>query len=236
MAEVVNRLVLDLSHHNTVSSWAQIRQAGIVGVIYKATEDDDYTDPTYAEARKGAEGAGLLWGAYHFLRPTSGMVEQARHFVQKVGNLSNVLLCADHEDDGVSLADLKIFLEEVFQLSGQRAVIYSGSVIKQQVGNQMIVWLGAYPRFWLAHYSPSPTWPKQIWSRYWLWQYTDGVSGPLPQDCPGVGGDVDCDSFLGDSARLKAEWTGNMVPVPSKPVVEITISAPPGVEVKVTRE
>lgn len=234
MAEAVNRLVLDLSHHNTVTSWAQIKAAGIVGVIYKATEDDDYTDPTYARAREEAQGAGLLWGAYHFLRP-GDMRKQAAHFINAVGRTAGVLLCVDHEDDGVSLEDLRTFCEEVFRLTGQRVVIYSGSVIKQQVGNQMIAWLANY-RLWLAHYSANPTWPKQIWFRYWLWQYTDGVSGPQPQDCPGVGGDVDCNSFVGEATRLKEEWTGNIVPVPSKPVVEVTISAPPGVEVKVVRK
>lgn len=33
---IPNRKVLDLSHHNLITSWADVKAAGIVGIIHKA--------------------------------------------------------------------------------------------------------------------------------------------------------------------------------------------------------
>src|SRR5262245_17169446 len=101
----MNDLVVDLSHHNPVTSWHALKSAGVVGVLYKATESDDYTDPTYATAKRKARAAGLLFGAYHFLRP-GNMQEQAEHFIDVAGTDLDIY-AADHEDEGVSLSKLK---------------------------------------------------------------------------------------------------------------------------------
>src|SRR5262249_39719025 len=78
--------------------------------------------------------AGLLWGAYHFLQP-GNMKDQAQYFVSKAGkNLD--LYVADHEDEGVSLDDLKTFLREVKRLTGKSSIIYSGHVLKEQLGDR----------------------------------------------------------------------------------------------------
>lgn len=62
MSEPINRKVLDISHHNDVQSWADIRGAGIVGIIHKATQGTGYADPTCLERALCALNAGLLWG------------------------------------------------------------------------------------------------------------------------------------------------------------------------------
>jgi lysozyme len=235
MSESVNRMVLDLSHHNTVASWVDVRLAGIVGVIYKATEDDNYVDPTYASSRVKAQLAKLLWGAYHFLRP-GDMRKQAQFFVRNAAsgsNLEGMVLAADHEDAGVSLEDLKVFLEEVQACSGGIVpIIYSGNVIKEQIGTKDVPWLRKY-KLWLAHYSSSPSWPKQVWAEYWLWQYSDGNVGPTPHGCSGVSGDVDTNSYEGSAEELREEWSANAKPTPEEPVVEVLITAPDGIRVNV---
>lgn len=235
MSEAINRMVLDLSHHNNVSSWVEVRLAGIVGVIYKATEDINYVDPTYDGARVKAQNTGLLWGAYHFLRP-GDMRVQAQHFVRTAAagsNLANMVLAADHEDAGVSLDDLRLFLEEVEACSGGIVpIIYSGNVIKEQIGTKNISWLRRY-KLWLAHYNSAPSWPKQIWADYWLWQYSDGNVGPTPHGCPGVSGDVDTNSFEGTAEELRSEWVERLPEPVEEPVVEVLITTPKGVKVNV---
>ena len=67
----INPLVVDLSHHNDVADFGKVKAAGIAGIIHKATEAIDFVDNTYAVRRGHAVNAGLLWGAYHFLRPVS---------------------------------------------------------------------------------------------------------------------------------------------------------------------
>lgn len=208
--------VIDISHWQENPDFDAIRQDGVVGVIHKATEGASNVDADYAPRRTQAEAAGLLWGAYHFLRP-GNMTTQARHFVENAGDID--IYAADHEDPGVSLDDLKAFLREVEALTGTKAIIYSGHVIKDQVH-------GRDPdlvdhRLWLAHYTTgTPTWPKDTWPTWWLWQYTDEGS------CAGIAGNVDCNHYQGTEDDLVSEWTGEAptpAPVPGTSEVTITI-------------
>lgn len=219
--------VIDLSHWNEIDQAAMdgLKAQGIVGVIHKATENDDYVDPTYNPRRNMAEAAGLLWGAYHFLRP-GDMIEQAKWFIECAINNSSgkndVLLAADHEDAGVTLNDLKLFLSTVENLTGQKAVVYSGNVIKEQVGDNADTILENH-RLWLAHYSDEPKWPTAIWSNYWLWQYTD--KGKVE----GIDGDVDLDEYGGGEFELpdlEKEW--------ARRILRISIAKPRDVDVVIT--
>ncbi len=53
--------VIDISRSVTVTSFQQVRQSGILGVIHKASEGGDYADTACAARRPQAEAAGLLW-------------------------------------------------------------------------------------------------------------------------------------------------------------------------------
>ena len=50
-------LVIDLSHHNTVTDFGKIAAAGIRGVIHKATEGVTFKDAEYGPRRQAAIGA-----------------------------------------------------------------------------------------------------------------------------------------------------------------------------------
>ena len=118
-------LVIDLSHHNTVTDFGKIAAAGIRGVIHKATEGVTFKDAEYGPRRQAAIGAGLIWGAYHFLRP-GDMKAQAKFFLDTAKLDAGTLIAADHEDEGVSVDDLKVFLSEVANAAGRSPVLYSG--------------------------------------------------------------------------------------------------------------
>ena len=76
--------VIDISHHNQVSSFDTVRQAGILGVFHKATQGPAYVDPTFAANRTRILDAGLLFGAYHF--GTAGDADaQAEHLLSVAG-------------------------------------------------------------------------------------------------------------------------------------------------------
>jgi lysozyme len=96
LAVVINPLVVDLSHHNDVADFGAVKAAGIAGIIHKATESIGFTDKLYADRRGRALGVGLLWGAYHFLRP--GSIAAQVDFFLKVATPDNTtLLALDHE-------------------------------------------------------------------------------------------------------------------------------------------
>jgi len=195
-------LVIDLSHHNTVTDWDAIAAAGIRGVIHKATEDVGFKDSQYAGRRQAALNAGLLWGAYHFLRP-GNMQAQARFFLKQADPDAATLIAADHEDDQVSLDSLKAFLTELESATGRSPVIYGGHVLRDQLNGKHDPVLAPH-RLWFAHYTTNaqPNLPSGTWDSYWLWQFTD------KGDLPGIKNRVDLNTFAKNPAMLAAEWSG----------------------------
>lgn len=238
--------VIDLSHWNTVPDTLEATaMAGVWGMIHKCTEGKTVADDKYEARKYLAAQAGMLFGAYHFLRP-GDMRMQAMFFVDtaKLGEGSGsggakILLAADHEDRRVSLKDLARFLENVELLSGRLPVIYSGHVLKEQIaaagGMAAVAGLGLarYP-LWLAQYGPAAVVPPG-WPGWWLWQFTDkGI-------VPGVAGDCDCNAYAGERGDLTLEWVvesvlgAGSVPDDADEIV-VRVSVPPGVRVVVTEE
>lgn len=201
--------VIDISHHNTISSFAAAKVAGLVGVIHKATQGSSYVDPTLVDNRAKIKAAGLLFGAYHF--GTGGdATAQADFFLSKVGN--DALLVLDFEPNpqgtDMSLLEAEEFVHHIFQVTGRYPGLYSGHTIKQALVTAGITkpeqtelskcWL------WIAQYGPAPLLPK-VWSTWTLWQYTDGAAGNPPHDVSGIGR-CDRDQFNGNAQQLSQFW------------------------------
>jgi lysozyme len=206
---VPNFKVIDLSHHNANVNFAQIKAAGVVGVIYKASQGTGYTDPTYAARRIAAKAAGLLWGAYHF--GTGGDVAaQVSRFMTSAKPDGDTLMALDFEPNAqtpantMSLAQAKAFLALIEQKLGRKAVLYGGSLINDVLGTTVDPVLAQH-RIWWARYGAQPR-VQASWPTYWLWQHTDGHNGPEPHAVPGVG-PCDCDTFDGSETELRQQWT-----------------------------
>src|SRR5262252_29009 len=134
-----NRKVIDISHWNTVTDWAAVKAAGIVGVIAKATEGTGYVDDCYLSNARGALGAGLLFGGYHFAN-ASDPHQQVDHFLAVTGIDNDELLALDWEDDPnggtMSLAQAREFISYLdAKIGSNRTVIYSGNTAKQALGS-----------------------------------------------------------------------------------------------------
>jgi len=216
----MTRLVIDISHYQGTPSFRTVAAAGLVGVIMKVTEGTGVTDPGFQSNRTAALAAGLLVGGYHFIRP-GNIAAQASRFVRScLPYDDNFLFALDHETAGVSLDDVKLFLSTIQKATGRMPVLYSGNVIKEQLGNSIDPDLAKY-RFWLAQYSSNPSWPK-TWVKPWLWQYS--ATGKVP----GISGDVDLDDYAGTPEQLAAEWAGSMAgPAVSPPVPPTPPKEPP---------
>lgn len=205
MANSLN-VIVDISHHNGHPDFAQAAESGIVGVIHKATQGLAYQDPKYATNRQKALDAGLLWGAYHFGIGGVG-AGQADFFLDTVNPEPDTLLVLDFEPNTqgatMSLDDARAFVSEVNAKMGRYPGLYSGSLIKQQLGNNNDPIL-AQCFFWLAQYGPNAAVPPN-WPTWTLWQYTDGNVGPQPHTVPGIG-NCDRDKFNGDLDDLRKLW------------------------------
>jgi len=232
-------MVVDLSHWDPAYDYGKVLDSGIFGCIYKATEGDGYTDPTYVDQQRMAKSAGLLWGAYHFAN-AEPISKQIDNFLRFACPDPDELFCLDWEDYGsntMSLSNVKTWMKEVEDALGRegQCVLYSGNTAKEALGDSVDDFLGER-RLWLCQYGDTPVWQKS-WDRYWLWQYTDGVYGPAPHSINGIG-PCDINSFERSSDDLMAEWaTGTIgpepTPTPTFDTVNVLITAPPGVTVKV---
>ena len=236
----VNPIVVDLSHWDPAYDYGAVSDAGIVGVIFKATEGSSYTDSTYVSQQQAAKKKGLSWGAYHFA-DSSSVTKQIDNFMKFACPDPDELFCLDWEDNGgnvMSLSDAKTWITEVenqLDREGQ-CVLYSGNTAKETLGDNVNTFMGAR-RLWLCQYSTTPTWQKS-WDKPWLWQFTDGNYGPTPHEIDGIGA-CDINSYNGTSDQLIADWaSGGLVPpaptpTPDSSVVTILIDAPPNVTVKI---
>ena len=199
-------VVIDLSHHNSTVDFTQVKAAGIVGVMHKATQGLTFEDPTYQSRKTEALAAGLLWGAYHF-GTGDDAVAQAQYFLSFVSPGPSDLLALDLEADtggtSMTLAQAEQFTTQVQQATGRWPGVYGGSYLKQLLsGTSSAVLASSW--LWLSEYGSTANIPSN-WPTWTMWQYTDGTNGPEPHSITGVG-DCDRDSFNGSLAGLKKLW------------------------------
>jgi lysozyme len=227
-------VVVDLSHHNVIPESLQpANDAGILGVIHKATEGTTYKDTTCAARLYLARQAGMLFGTYHFMRPgdpgdqVAFYYDTVQNLQSEAGESRDWLWACDFEDEGIALADVASFLEQLEAVTHQSPVLYSGHVLKDALkGGAATPRLTGY-RLWLAQYASSPELPPG-WERYWLWQYSD--QGKVP----GINPPCDVNAYDGPVSELVAGWAGNVAPpAPAPEEIEITITVASPVPVRV---
>ena len=202
--------VIDLSHHNTVTSFQEVKLNGIVGVIHKATQGSTVVDAEYHGRRERALANGLLWGAYHF-GVKGNVAHQVEHFLAAVNPIDTDLLVLDFEPNGVfgtmTLAEAESFVSAVKDQTGRFPGLYSGeSFLREKVGsNTATILKNCF--LWVAKFSSDTPKVPTAWQTFTLWQYTDGNAGSQPHQVPGIGR-CDRDKFNGDLDGLKRLWGG----------------------------
>jgi lysozyme len=237
---MTNPILIDMSHWQPDPiDWGKLHAAGTVGVIFKATESTNYTDPTLKSRAAAAKAAGLCISTYHFLRPTS-IKDQMAFYLKTVNPVQGERMCLDHEDSGVSLDKLKEAVQILLDDErGLQVTIYSGHVIKDQLGSKDDQFLRENTSLWIAQYtsSSSPSWPSKVWPQWSLWQYTDQAK------VSGINGNVDGNRWNGTSETL-IDWmtpAGEVKPVPPpepppapEQQVLVAITVPEGVDALIT--
>jgi lysozyme len=206
----INLHVVDIYHGDDVTSFKKAADFGIWGVIHKATTGATGKDTEYANRRKPAGTAGLLWGAYHW-GTNAPVAKQVDNFLTAAKPDDNTLVALDYEvtkGNQMRLSQARDFLGLIENKLGRKAVLYSGHLIKEGLGNKTDAFFGSH-RLWLAQYSSDPEVQKS-WSKFWLWQYTDKKNPHIPSEVPGIPGnskgDLDCDSYDGTKAQLTSQW------------------------------
>ncbi|HEY7068146.1 MAG TPA: GH25 family lysozyme [Chloroflexota bacterium] len=195
---------IDVSNHQGVINWGQVKEAGKRGAFIKATEGIDFKDAFFPQNWAHAAQQELWRGAYHFARPGRGPsgADEAHFFCDSV--LSFPVLPGDMYvidlEEGPPDADLGAYLLDWCQTVESRThvkpLIYSAV-------NMLMHWkafnrddLAAYG-LWLA--APGTTTipaPPAKWSVTAFHQFD--WFGRVP----GVDGNCDLDVFNGDEKAL----------------------------------
>ena len=203
---------IDVSYWNAGIDWPKVRAASQRFVFVKATEGDNYSDPTFDDNWIGAKSAGLLRGAYCFFRPKADPQKQAERFIGYVRSMNDNgelppaldLETSDGQPREKIIARAKIWLDEVEQAFGRKPIIYSSSYFLQVhfsvTGGGPPGWAREYP-LWLAQYPSqytpgmSPGLPNG-WFKWTFWQYSE--TGKVN----GINARVDLDLFNGTLEEL----------------------------------
>jgi len=192
---------IDISNNNGAINWAKVAGAGYRFAFGKATEGTTFTDGTYSTNRNASESAGLVFGAYHFARPsgttaaaaTASAVAQADYFLsvaqpqpgelppvldlEKTGSLSPTLLTAWTQ----------AWVDEVYSRLGVEPFVYSSPAFWQSYLGDTTSIAASGALLWIAHWTnASDPWvPAQNWNGagWTFWQWTDCASVPGLPHC-----------------------------------------------------
>jgi lysozyme len=196
-----------------VKGFQKAADAGIWGVIHKASQGSSFKDKAYARRRKAAEKVGLLFGAYHF-NNGDNVKAQANHFLKCADPGPETLMVLDFEDNkksNMSIHEAVSFMKIVEDKIGRSCAIYSGNRLKEtlsELGKDEREYILS-KKLWLCQYGPRAVLPKG-YKNYFLWQYTGDGIGPKPHYVPGItvpGGEgIDLNIFNGTREELKKLW------------------------------
>jgi lysozyme len=225
---------IDISHWQGFPNFEAVAADGVVACIMKATEGTSYVDPNRAENYIAATNAGIACCTYHWIKP-GNPVNQMKFYLETVDPVPGERMVIDYEEDGCTLDELKEAVQTLMDYpKGLQITIYSGHLLKEQLGTSHDTFLSEYTDLWLAQYtSGTPTWPSGTYPNWTLWQYSetgvvDGISDT----------NVDLNKFNGDNDAL-VKWISPAgstpkPPLPSQDVVIVDITAPQSVHVSVT--
>ncbi|MFD9003998.1 lysozyme [Streptomyces sp. NPDC059582] len=200
----------DVSSHQKNIDWQAAKAKGATFAYVKATESTAYRNPYFDRQYRGARGAGLLRGAYHFALPDqSSGTAQAAYFVRNGGgwtpdggtlppalDIEYNPYDGKHRCYGLSKAGMvgwiRSFSDEVKRLTGRRPVIYTTTHWWNTCTGGSRAFAADHP-LWIARHGSTDAGALPAgWSSWTFWQYDN--SGSLPGDQ---------NLFNGSTSRLK---------------------------------
>lgn len=182
--------------------------AGHTRIIIKATEGNEWVNPELKEWVTAAHDQGMSVGFYHFARlyvPVA--LTEVNHFLRFAhplsaqGDLFHLDLEVGLEHNSPSYVGkwATEFIGRTNAATDRHSVPYMDEDYYDRLAGH-ISNPGGY--YWLAAYGPRA--PKvRRGDRLWGWQFTDGVEGPFPHSCSGIG---KCDISALNAAQVRQDY------------------------------
>lgn len=198
--------IIDLNHNDSID-FARVQAAGITAIIHKATEGATVQDKKYRDRRDQARSLGFLWGTYHFAT-NAPVADQINNFLTWAQVQDSDFIALDYEPHGeitMSLSQAEDFVQRIHDQLGRWPVIYGGGdLLGTQMPQHLDSVIGNCP-LWYANYQKIATPPiPKPWTKFTLWQYTDGENGNEPVKTDGA--TCDRNTFDGTADDLANAW------------------------------
>ena len=191
---------IDISKHNGIVDFQQIAADSLSFVFIKATEGNEYVDPTFERNYALAKQAGLKVGAYHYFRMAKNGTVQAYNFLKAVkGKEIDLPLVIDVEEWGNDLfvdrdeaVKRLMKMVECIEENNYKVMIYTNKdgykkFIRQNLDDKLL---------WLCTFRQ----PAKVVDYNWtILQYSHWG------EVAGINGEVDLDVFNGDR-RAWERW------------------------------
>lgn len=186
---------IDVSHHNPILDWTEVKNQNIHFAYIKATEGITHDDRNYPYNYKLAKENNVKIGSYHFYTFAVSGRDQARHFINVAKCESGDLIPAIDVEHSTSnpyskdstftqntIKELQILINELYEYYGVHPIIYTNSDCYKLYVD------GNFPNnpLWISNLTEEPSGAMKNWI---IWQYTH--KGSLP----GIGGDIDFNYF-----------------------------------------
>ncbi len=181
---------VDVSHHNPILDWAEVKRQNIHFTYIKATEGITHDDRNYPYNYKLAKENNIKTGSYHFYNFGISGREQAKHFIRVAECQSGDLIPAiDVEHSPANpyskdpifvksvVKELKVMENEMYEHYGVHPIIYTNTDCYKLYINS------SFPNnpIWISSLNKEPSDDIKNWI---IWQFThtgelDGIVGDL---------------------------------------------------------
>ncbi|HWF17980.1 MAG TPA: GH25 family lysozyme [Verrucomicrobiae bacterium] len=214
-------LGIDVSSYQGQPNWSSVHGGGVVFAYAKATEGTGITDGDFVYNQNNGKAAGVYMGAYHFAHPNSASPgSEAGHFWGVAGPyvlndgrslmptldfevFSGVVGASSYSDWANQWCN-DIVSDGAAQDVSLKPVIYVSACSACNFNTSVATW-----HSWIADYNGENLYTGTPWStctgcEVWgggvwnMWQVSS--SGAIP----GISGNVDLDTFNGNTAGLTA--------------------------------
>jgi lysozyme len=180
---------IDISHHNKVYNWKQVKNHAKFCMI-KSTEGKSYNDPMFKSNWKNCKKNNIIRGAYHFFTPGVSANKQFENFKNSVKLTTNDLPpILDVELKECDIDEVNKWLKLAENHYGVKRIVYTDyfffKIFMEGKLNDYPLWLHINKK-----YKVKPSFNN---FNCVFWQYNQ--KGKIK----GIKGDVDLDTFLGDS-------------------------------------
>jgi lysozyme len=198
---------IDVSSYQGTIDWTQVAGAGIGFAFIRVSDGTQAPDGDFAANWAGAKAAGVIRGAYQYIRASEDGATQADLLISGIGGqvlAGDLPPVADVETlDGETaahlIACLQNWIAEVESKLGVTPIIYCGQGFWNTLGTNGAFWACD---LWVANWQVSSPAIPSDWATWNFWQYNDTGS------IPGMSSPPDVDVFNGTLADLQAYALG----------------------------